>query len=131
MAHILIVDDERDVVTLLSFLLQKDGHKISEAYDGAKALELLGIDPPAARTKEELPDLVILDIMMPVIDGYTVSRRLADNAKTKKIPLLILTAKGQMRDLFAMSPSVAAYVDKPFDPKKIKELVAGILQKKP
>lgn len=124
MARILIVDDERDVVTLVQFLLEKDGHKVSTAYNGQEALAVMGVEPKA---EVELPDLVVLDVMMPVMDGYTVSARLADDPKARLVPVIVLTAKGEMRDLFQLAPNVAAYIEKPFDPKKLRELISGML----
>lgn len=131
MATIMIVDDEPEIVTLLRFVLEKEGYGVTEASNGQAALERLGMDPPKPETP--LPDLLILDIMMPVMDGYTLNMKLQGNVKTKSIPILVLTAKGQkMRDLFEMAPNVAAYVQKPFDPKMLRELIAGILAgKKP
>jgi CheY-like chemotaxis protein len=124
-ANILIVDDERDVVTLVKFILTKEGHTVDEAYNGAQALEKLGVEP--AKDAVELPDLVILDVMMPVMDGHTACRRINENARTRNIPLIVLTAKGQMRDLFEMASNVAAYLEKPFDPKKLREMVSSVL----
>ena len=127
MAHILVVDDERDVVTLIKFLLEKEGHKVSEAHNGGEALAVLGIEPEAPRTREELPELIILDVMMPVMDGFTVAKRVNEDKKTRTIPIVVLTAKGQVRDLFDTVPNVATYIEKPFDPKRLREMVAGIL----
>jgi len=74
------------------------------------------------------PDLIILDVMMPIMDGYTLNGLLQREDMTRSIPILVLTAKGQkMRDLFEMAPNVAAYVQKPFDPKMLRELIIGIL----
>ena len=129
MAHILVVDDARDIVALIRFLLEKEGHKVSEAHDGAQALETLGIEPESPRSREELPELIILDVMMPILDGFTVSRRVYENKKTRSIPVIILTAKGQVRDLFDTVPNVAKYIEKPFDPKKLREAIDGILAK--
>jgi CheY-like chemotaxis protein len=128
MAHIMIIDDERDVVTLIKFLLEKDGHKVTEAYQGAEALAKLGIAPKADGA--DIPDLIILDVLMPVMDGYTVCSRLAGEAKTRAVPVLILTAKGATKDLFTLSPNVAAHIEKPFDPKQLRELVTGMLTKR-
>ena len=126
MGTILIVDDEPEIVTLLRFILEKDGHSILEAGNGVIALERLGVDPPVMQAPR--PDLIILDIMMPVMDGYTLNSRLQKEERTQSIPILVLTAKGQkMRELFEMAPNVAAYVQKPFDPKMLRELIAGIL----
>ena len=126
MATIMVVDDEPEIVTLLRFLLEKEGYAVTEASNGQMALERLGMDPP--NPNASLPDLLVLDIMMPVMDGYTLNMKLQGNAKTKTIPILVLTAKGQkMRDLFEMAPNVAAYVQKPFDPKMLRELITSIL----
>ncbi|MBI5240557.1 MAG: response regulator [Elusimicrobia bacterium] len=129
MGNILVVDDEPEIVTLLRFLLEKEGHSVSAATNGQDALQSLGLDPfdPAVR----LPDLMILDIMMPVMDGFTLNSRLQDFPGAKDLPVIVLTAKGQkMRDLFQSSPNVAAYVQKPFDPRMLKDLIAGILSRK-
>ena len=128
MAHIMIVDDERDVATLIRFLLEKDGHTVTEAHNGTEALEKLGVDPPSA--EGVAPNLIILDVMMPVMDGYTVCTRLAGDPKTSAIPVLVLTAKGATRDLFAHSPNVASHIEKPFDPKHLRDLVSGMLNPK-
>jgi CheY-like chemotaxis protein len=126
MPVIMVVDDEPDIVTLLRFALEQDGHSVSDAGNGQIALERLGLEP--VRPELALPDLIVLDIMMPVMDGYQLNMRLQTEARAKDIPILVLTAKGQkMRDLFEMAPNVAAYVQKPFDPKMLRELIAGIL----
>ena len=126
---VMVVDDEPEIVTLLRFVLEKEGYKVTEAANGQVALEKLGVEPGSAPAAK--PDLIILDIMMPVMDGYTLNMRLQGNLATKGIPILVLTAKGQkMRDLFEMAPNVAAYVQKPFDPKMLRELIAGILNSK-
>ena len=128
-ATVMVVDDEPEIVTLLRFVLEKDGYLVTDAHNGQEALERLGAGPNGAAAA--LPDLLILDIMMPVMDGYTLNMRLQSNPRTASIPILVLTAKGQkMRDLFEMAPNVAAYVQKPFDPKMLRELIAGILSSK-
>ncbi len=129
MADVLIVDDEPEIVTLLRFVLEKDGHAVSSAVNGQDALEKLGIEPP--RPETALPQLIVLDIMMPVMDGYALNMRLQAVDRTKTIPIIVLTAKGQkMRDLFELAPNVAAYIQKPFDPKTLRELISGILSNK-
>ena len=128
MADIMIVDDDRDIVALLKFLLENDGHRITTACNGGEALTQLGVEPP--RPDAEIPDLIVLDVMMPVMDGYTVCSRLAKNGRMRSVPLVILTAKGEMHDLFQTSTNVADCLEKPFDPKTLRELIAGILAKK-
>jgi two-component system, OmpR family, alkaline phosphatase synthesis response regulator PhoP len=117
-AKILVVDDEKDVVELLKFLLEKDGHQVVTAYNGREALESIS---------KAKPELILLDVMMPEMDGYTVQTQLLNNPDTKEIPIIVLTAKGQLKDVFALSTNVRAYMEKPFDPKalrvKIKESI--------
>lgn len=124
MARILVVDDERDVVLLIKFMLEKDGHLVLTAHDGAEALARLGLEPRDETAVA--PDLAILDVMMPVIDGWTVCARMREDARTKAVPVVVLTAKGETRDLFVSRPNVAAHIEKPFDPKDLRELVAGM-----
>ena len=129
MGNILVVDDEPEVVTLLRFLLESEGHAVAAAANGRDALQALGLEPAAPAVR--LPDLMIVDIMMPVMDGLTLNSRLRAFPAAKDLPVIILTAKGQkMRDLFQSSPNVAAYVQKPFDPKMLRDLIAGILSRK-
>jgi two-component system alkaline phosphatase synthesis response regulator PhoP len=125
MARILVVDDERDVATMLKFMLEKDGHVVEAAHDGRQALAALGVEPSDA--EKAVPQLVILDVMMPELDGYAVCARMFEEPRTKLVPVLMLTAKGGMRELHAVTPNVAAHVDKPFDPRALRELVAGML----
>lgn len=126
-ATVMVVDDEPEIVTLLRFILEKEGYNVTEAGNGQIALERLGIEPAGSKP-QPMPDLMILDIMMPVMDGYVLNMRLQSEPQTRGIPILVLTAKGQkMRDLFEMAPNVAAYVQKPFDPKMLRELIAGIV----
>jgi CheY-like chemotaxis protein len=128
MAKILVVDDEKNVVELLSFVFSKEGHTVYTASNGREALEKIGLLPtenPPVR-----PDLVVLDIMMPETDGYTVQTKMLEDESTRSIPIVILTAKGQMRELFGMSSNVAAYIEKPFDPKMLSHKIKEILKEK-
>ena len=128
MAKILVVDDERDVVELINFILSKEGYEVLSAYNGREALEIVGLLPFNALPVK--PDLVILDIMMPDIDGYTVQNKMMENDKTRSIPILILTAKGQMKELFGMATNVAAYIEKPFDPQILRDKVNELIKTK-
>ena len=125
MARILVVDDERDVTTMLKFMLEKDGNAVETAYDGRAALAAMGIEP--ADPAKTPPDLVILDVMMPELDGHAVCARMFEDPRTKLVPVLMLTAKGKMRELHQLTPNVAAHVDKPFDPRALRELIAGMV----
>jgi CheY-like chemotaxis protein len=95
-------------------MLEKDGHEVIPATSGKEALE---------KALSSRPNLIILDIMMPEMDGYTVNTHLQENDKTKSIPVIILTAKGQMRDLFALGTNVVAFIEKPFDPKGLRDKI--------
>ena len=119
MAKILVVDDEKDVVELLKFLLEKDGYAVTTAFNGREALDAV---------KQNKPDLILLDVMMPEMDGYSVQTQLLENPNTRTIPIIILTAKGQLRDVFAMSANVKAYLEKPFDPKTLRTKIQESLR---
>lgn len=125
MARILVVDDERDVVLLIKFMLEKDGHTVLSAHDGGEALARLGLEPRDETIPA--PDAAILDVMMPVLDGWAVCTRMHEDARTRAVPVIVLTAKGGMKDLFHTTPNVAAHLEKPFDPKALRELVAGMV----
>ena len=128
MANILIVDDEPPIIMLMKFILQKAGHVISEASNGQEAVKALGIEPPDPAAT--LPDLVVLDIMMPVMDGYTVAVMMKDCPRTSGIPILIVTAKGDMAPMFKPLPSVAGFFGKPFDPNALRGAIAKLVPPK-
>ncbi len=126
----MVVEDEKDVVTLLKFLLEKDGHKVTEAYNGLEALVKMGVDGgKKADAPQFVPDLILLDVMMPIMDGYSVCTKLQEMESTRKIPVIVLTAKGEMRELFDRA-NVAAYVNKPFDIQKLRQVIAQVLERK-
>ena len=128
MPKIMVVDDERDVVELITFILAKEKYEVVQAYNGREALEKVGLlpygEPPVK------PDLMVLDVMMPDIDGYTVQSRMQESDSTRSIPILILTAKGQLKELFGMATNVVAYIEKPFDPKMLRDKITEIINKK-
>jgi len=111
MLRILVVDDEPDVVRLLEFRLKKEGFDVIACGDGQSALKL---------ADEEKPDLIILDIMMPLMDGMEVLRQIRSRRTTSRIPVIMLTAKtasvtvDEARQLW-----VSDYIMKPFDPEKL------------
>lgn len=123
MAKVLVVDDEPSVVMLMRFVLEKSGHSVAEAHNGLEALATLGVDP--VDDSAELPDVVLLDVMMPVMDGLATAEAMRDHPRASKVPILVVTAKGDMRRLFEEMPQVAGFFQKPFDPKALREAVAG------
>ncbi len=106
MARILVAEDDAYILKMLDFRLKSLGHEIIGAVDGGQALEF------ALRDK---PDLILLDIMMPVMDGFQVLRKLKSQEETKNIPVIMLTAKGQEKDVVTgFGAGAADYVTKPF-----------------
>ncbi len=124
MAKILIVDDEEHIVALMRFILEKSGHNVSSAGNGQEALRVLGVDPSDEALV--LPDLMILDVMMPIMDGYTAALAIRNCPRTAALPIVVVTAKGDMRHLFEAIPSVAVFFEKPFDPKDLRAVIAKV-----
>lgn len=120
MKHILAVDDERFIRRLVEVNLQRAGYRVSTAEDGEEALE---------RIRAERPDMVVLDWMMPRKDGYTVLRTLKSDPSTADIPVVMLTAKAQDKDVFAGWQSGAdCYLTKPFNPMELLAFVKRIFE---
>lgn len=112
---VLVVDDEIPIQRIVKFNLEKEGYEVFVADDGKKALESV---------KQNKPDIILLDVMMPELDGYEVCKILKKNAKTKNIPVIMLTARGQESDeKKGKSAGADDYITKPFSPKKLMELV--------
>ena len=128
MATILVVDDEKDTVALLRYMLEKDGHKVLEAYDGEGALIAVGLDPAGGENEAPpvLPDIILLDVMMPKMDGYSVYARLQQSARTQNIPVVVLTAKGKMWEFFQNATGITAFLEKPHQvpQQHVKDTVA-------
>ena len=128
MAKILVVDDERDVVELLRFLLTHDGNTVEGVYDGEQALKTMGLIK--SDSAPFTPDLVVLDLMMPIIDGYTVHSKMSADAAARNIPIVILTAKGQINNVLGTAANIAAYIEKPFDPEILRKKLKDILKQR-
>ncbi len=123
MAKVMVVDDEKDVVYLIKVLMEREHLEVIEAYNGLEAYNML-TGPAAGKI---IPDAIVLDIMMPEMDGYTFQSKLQEIEGLSKIPIIILTAKGQMKDLFELSSNIFAFVDKPFEPKNLVKIVKDAL----
>jgi len=118
--RILLIEDERDLVTAITFRLEDAGYTIIPAYDGEEGL---------AKAKEEMPDLILLDLMLPKMNGYKVCTTLKADAKYKRIPILILTAKAQEVDRRMSEQSGAdAYIAKPFEPRELIQTIKRLLK---
>ena len=118
---ILVVDDEEDIVELVELNLAREGYKVLACGTGEQALEI---------AHSKLPDLVILDLMLPGIDGLEVCRRLKNNPKTEQIPIIILSAKGEEVDIVTgLELGADDYITKPFSGKVMAARVRRILRK--
>lgn len=111
MKKILIVDDEPNIIMSLEYALQKNGFEVFIARDGQEALEIL---------KNKVPDLVLLDIMMPNVDGYETLQKIKENEKLAAVKVLFLSAKNKPADIEkGLQLGAVAYVTKPFSLKKM------------
>ncbi len=118
---ILIVDDEPHIVELVSLSLIPEKFSILKAYSGIDALE---------KIYSESPDLIILDLMMPGINGYEICQKLKDNALTRHIPIIILSAKGEIDDkLRGLQIGADDYITKPFDPMELEARVESVVRR--
>jgi two-component system phosphate regulon response regulator PhoB len=115
---ILIIEDERALSQVLTYNLQREGYETLVAYDGQEGLR---------KAQTLLPDLVLLDLMLPVVDGLDVCRRLRSGEQTRKIPILMLTAKGEETDqLVGFSLGADDYVTKPFSVKVLLQRIKAV-----
>ena len=119
MGRVLVVDDEPDVLLLCRLNLQQRGHELLEASEGGRALEL---------ARERHPDAIVLDLMMPGINGYDVLEALQADDATSDIPVLVLTAKSLRADRErSHGLGASAFLTKPFMPSELCEMVDSLL----
>lgn len=117
---ILVVDDEKDITETLSFMLKAAGYDVITASDGEEGLKF---------AKEENPDLIILDVMMPKINGYKIARLLKYDNKYKHIPIIMVTARGQDSDkLIGEETGANEYITKPFEFEEVLTNVQKYLE---
>ncbi len=118
---ILIVEDEKDIVKMLEYNLKKEGFKTLTAYDGEDALY---------SANSEHPDLILLDLMLPGIDGLEVSKTLKKDTKTASIPVIMLTAKSQESDkIIGLELGADDYITKPFSPRELIARIKAVLSR--
>jgi DNA-binding response OmpR family regulator len=118
-ARILIVDDDPEIVTMLSTRLAKRGYTVSTAEDGNKALEV---------AKREKPDVVLLDVMMPGKSGWEVARALKNDPVTQSVKIVMVSAIGEKtNEITAPIYGADAHVDKPFEFEKLEKVISGLL----
>jgi len=116
---IVLAEDEPQIARLVEFKLKKEGYQVVSKGNGEEAL---------AAIKAEKPDLILLDVMMPVMDGYEVLRRVKEDENLKNIPVVMLTAKAQERDVVkGIDLGAEDYITKPFHPAELLARVKRIL----
>jgi DNA-binding response OmpR family regulator len=116
---VLVVDDEVNITQILEFSIGSEGFEVITAQNGEEAIE---------KARREQPDLIILDVMMPKIDGYEACRILKANPLTRNIPVVLLTAKGRDIDKrLGMEVGATDYIVKPFSPNRLVERINQLL----
>lgn len=121
MNKILIIDDDNAINELIKINLELSGYKVLQALDGIKGFAL---------AKQELPNAIILDVMMPEVDGYTVAQRIRQNPSTKNVPILMLTALSQLQDkVKGFDIGIDDYLTKPFEMEELKVRLRAILKR--
>jgi len=119
---ILVVDDEEDILELLKYNLNREGYKVVSASSGEKCLQ---------KAASEKPDLIVLDLMLPGIDGLEVTKILKSDSKTLHIPIIMLTAKGEEADIVAgLELGADDYITKPFSPRILIARVRAVIRRK-
>ncbi len=120
-AKILVVDDEKNILETVRYNLEKSGYRVCQAEDGEKAVEMC---------RKELPDLVILDWMLPKADGLEVCRILRSGAKTKHIPIIMLSVRAEETDkVVGLELGADDYLSKPFSPRELMARVKAVLRR--
>jgi DNA-binding response OmpR family regulator len=119
MTRVLVIDDEAPIRLLCRVNLEAEGMEVLEASDGPTGLE---------EARRETPDVILLDVMMPALDGWRVAEQLLDDASTQDIPIIFLTARAEFRDRArGLDIGGVDYVTKPFNPLELATLVRDLL----
>jgi two-component system phosphate regulon response regulator PhoB len=120
---IVVIEDEADILEVIHYNLTREGYRVSSSRDGEEGLD---------RVRREAPDLVLLDLMLPGLDGLEVCRRLQSDPVTAAIPVIMVTAKGEESDIvLGLSLGADDYVTKPFSPRELLARVKAVLRRGP
>ena len=121
MTKVLVIDDDEAINELIRVNLELAGYKVISAFDGNKGY---------AFAKQELPDIIVLDVMMPEVDGYTVAKRIRENAETKDIPIIMLTALNMLQNkVQGFNIGVDDYLVKPFEMEELLVRIKALLKR--
>lgn len=119
---ILVVDDEEDILELVRYNLQREGYQVETAVSGEKALKL---------ARQQPPELIVLDLMLPGMDGLDVARHLKNDARCRQVPIVMLTAKGEEADVVTgLELGAEDYVTKPFSPRILVARIKAVLRRR-
>jgi CheY-like chemotaxis protein len=118
MATILIADDESDIRDYARSVLERNGHRVLEAASGPAALSALAV---------EKPDLLLLDVMLPGMDGHTLQMHLSSDERLKNLPVIVVTALDFTQEMFAKFPQVKGFLAKPFTPVQLDQAVRQVV----
>ena len=120
--RILVVDDEEDLLELISYNLTKEGYRVSTAASGEEAMREARSNPP---------DLIVLDLLLPSVDGLEVCKLLKSDSRTKHVPIVMLTAKGEEADVVSgLELGADDYITKPFSPRVLAARIKAVLRRK-
>jgi len=120
---IVVADDDADILDLVTLTLERAGHVVHCARDGEEALELV---------RRERPDVAVLDVAMPKLDGFELTRQLRGDPETSEVQIVLLTARVQELDTDAgLAAGATEYIRKPFSPQELQERVAALLHRDP
>ena len=120
-AKILLADDEEDIKTVISLYLGAKGYEVVTAYDGLDAIE---------KAKTEKPDLILLDVMMPIMNGFEVCQKLKEDPETQDIPIIMLSAAAQSETITkSIELGAKDYIVKPFEPERLDKMLFKYLNK--
>lgn len=120
MARILVIEDEADILEIMKMLLEHGPHEVITALDGEEGLML---------ARQERPDLIILDVMLPKMDGVMVNKELLADSRTCHIPVMVITTQSEKDNALSQAKNVRCYLQKPFDPMILLDSVEKGLQK--
>ena len=118
---VLVIDDAKDLIELVRFNLEKSGFDVLGAIDGHSGLEI---------ARQHAPDIILLDLMMPGMDGLEVCRHLREDSRTRQIPIIMLTARAEEADrIVGLELGADDYITKPFSPRELVARVKAILRR--